>query len=206
MKQGNLIKFGIMILPINCEVEYLPEFINTSEAEQLYDALINEYHLDKARLILDVGGRKIETDSYKALFATERVIAHKAYMKGVHGKVFKWTGLMQDLREKIEKFTGKVYEVAMCIYYPDGNSFAPYHSDHETSGFKTILPSLSLGATRDFSFKETDTGEVYSLDLANGSLLVMGDYCQQRYTHSLPKDVNCKSSRINITFREPSFV
>ncbi|GAB5525653.1 MAG: alpha-ketoglutarate-dependent dioxygenase AlkB [Roseivirga sp.] len=198
--------FGGMKLPLNCEIEYLSEFLSKIESEQLYHTLLNEYHLDKARLIVDVGGRKIETNSYKILFATERVIAQKVYVESVHGKVFKWAGLMQEIRERIEQFTGRAYEVAMCIYYQDGNSFAPYHFDIETSGFKTVLPSLSLGAERQFSFKESDTGEVYSLNLENGSLLVMADYCQQRYTHSLPKDENCKAGRINITFREPSFV
>lgn len=86
-----------------------------------------------------------------------------------------------------------------------GNHFAPYHFDQRTSGYKTILPSTSLGMVREFSFKEVYTEEVYSLNLDNGSLLVMGDYCQNRYVHSLPKDGECKSGRINITFREPDF-
>lgn len=195
-----------MKLPLNCDVEYLPGFLTQREAEQLYDTLISDYDLDNSRLIANVGGQKIETESFKILFATQRVIEQYGHVVNVHGKVFEWTGLMQELRTKVEKFTGKEYEVAMCIYYPDGNSFAPYHFDQETSGVKTILPSLSLGAVREFAFKETETGEVYSLDLANGSLLVMADYCQQRYVHSLPRDVKCNTGRINITFREPSFV
>ncbi|MCE7991523.1 MAG: alpha-ketoglutarate-dependent dioxygenase AlkB [Roseivirga sp.] len=194
-----------MKLPLNCDVEYLPEFLTEKETGQLYDSLINQYGLDKSRLIIDVEGQRIETDSFKILFATERLMNQRSHLEKAHGRVFQWEGLMQELRTRVEEFTGKAYEVAMCIYYPDGNSFAPYHYDPETSGAKTVLPSLSLGAVREFAFKESDSGEVYSLNLANGSLLVMADYCQQRYVHSLLKDETCKAGRINITFRESAF-
>ena len=112
---------------------------------------------------------------------------------------------MAKLREKVEAYLNKTFEVAMCIYYPDGNYFAPYHSDQETSGYNTILPSISLGEVREFSFKNNSNGDVYSLDLANGSMLVMGAYCQSRYTHSLLQNPAYKKGRINITFREPAF-
>lgn len=44
------------------------------------------------------------------------------------------------------------FEVAMCLYYPDENYFAHHHSDQETSGYNTILPSISLGEVRKFNF------------------------------------------------------
>ena len=57
----------------------------------------------------------------------------------------------------------------------------------------------------EFCFKSNETDEVYSLELANGSLLIMKDYAQDRYQHSLPQNSKYKNPRINITFREPSF-
>ena len=80
-----------------------------------------------------------------------------------------------------------------------------YHYDQMTSGDNTILPSLSLGTVRAFSFKENATEDIYTLDLAHGSLLVMGKGCQENYMHSLLKDPKYKLPRINITFREASF-
>ncbi|MFT5123383.1 MAG: alkylated DNA repair dioxygenase AlkB [Verrucomicrobiales bacterium] len=112
---------------------------------------------------------------------------------------------MATLRERVEQLLSKHFELAMCLYYPDGNFYAPYHFDQETSGAQTILPSLSLGEVRTFSFRENSSGEVYSLDLGHGSLLVMGAYCQSTYEHSLPKNPLHKNGRINITFREPDF-
>ena len=112
---------------------------------------------------------------------------------------------MASLRERVENFVGQQYEIAMCLYYPDGNYFAAYHFDQQTSGHRTVLPSISLGEVREFCFRENDTGETHSLELANVSLLLMGDYCQTRYEHSLPKNAKYKKGQINITFREPAF-
>ena len=124
-----------MRLPLNCTVDYISDFLNPDEAAELHRTLIDDYQIDQAQLVVEAGGQKFVTDSYRILF----------------------------------------------------------------------LPSLSLGEVRKFAFKQNASGEVYSLDLANGSLLVMGNHCQDRYTHSLLKDPAYRKPRINITFREPGF-
>ncbi len=194
-----------MKLPLNCTIDYIKDFLSKEEAKQLYTTLIDTYQIDKARLVINAGGQLIKTDSFKILFATERLIAQNSHPEEIHGKSFAWTGVMAKLKEKVENLLNKEFELAMCLYYPNGNYFAPYHSDQETSGHATILPSISLGIEREFSFKDTATEAVYSLNLANGSLLIMGDYCQERYMHSLPRNTTYKTGRINITFREPNF-
>ncbi len=93
----------------------------------------------------------------------------------------------------------------MGLYYPNGNHFAPYHFDQETSGENTILPSISLGEVHEFSFKSNTDDKLYNLDLANGSLLIMGVHCLARCTHSLLKNPKYKKPRINITFRDNNF-
>lgn len=194
-----------MRLPLDCLVEYKPDFLTQNEADSLYKTLINEYKIHEKQLAVTVGEEIILTDSFKILFTSEKSIKLNSYPENIHGKAFIWLGLMAKLKERVEQFTGNTFEIAMCLFYPDGNYFAPYHFDQQTSGYKTILPSISLGETRQFSFKKNDTEKVYSLDLANGSLLVMKDYSQERYTHSLPKNPAYKNGRINITFRESGF-
>lgn len=194
-----------MKLPLNCTADYLADFLGKQEAQELFDLLIEKCKIDQAQLIIEAGGKIIETDGYKILFATERLIAQNTHPEYIHGKSFAWSGAMAKLKSKIENLLDKEFELAMCLYYPNGNYFAPFHSDQETSGTKTILPSLSLGEPRAFEFKDKTSGELYSLMLKSGSLLVMGEFCQSRYMHSLPKDPKYKNGRINITFREPSF-
>lgn len=194
-----------MELPLNCTANYISDFLSNEEANELYSILITKYRLDQSRLIIQAGGKLIKTDSFKILFATERLIKQNSHPEEIHGKCFIWAGSMTKLKEKVERLLNKDFELAMCLYYPDGNYFAPHHSDQETSGYNTILPSISLGEVREFSFNDKANNEVYSLDLANGSLLVMGAHCQTRYTHSLPQNSKYKKGRINITFREPNF-
>jgi len=194
-----------MKLPLNCAVEYFADFLTEEEAVELYRFLVDDYSLDKSRRTIEAGGRMIETDSFKFFFSTADLIARDTHPEYIHGKSHEWTGPMATLRERVESLTGQKFELAMCLYYPDGGFFAPYHFDQETSGKDTILPSISLGEVREFAFRENSTGEIYSLDLANGSLLVMGEYCQSRYEHSLPKDPKYLAPRINITFREAAF-
>ncbi|MCF4101879.1 alpha-ketoglutarate-dependent dioxygenase AlkB [Gillisia sp. M10.2A] len=194
-----------MTLPINCKADYINNFLSEEEANELYATLINTYKLDKARLIIQAGDKLIETDSFKILFATEKLIKMNTHPEEVHGKCYVYKGALLKLKKKVETNLNKEFELAMCLYYPYGNYFAPHHSDQETFGSNTILPSIRLGEVREFSFYNKTNKDVYNLDLAHGSLLVMGDHCQTKYTHSLPKNPKYKNGRINITFREPNF-
>ncbi|MDX1463341.1 MAG: alpha-ketoglutarate-dependent dioxygenase AlkB [Marinirhabdus sp.] len=194
-----------MKLPLNCEVNYFADFLTQEESRALYAVLMEKYKIDQARIIINAGGKMIKTDSFKILFASKRLIERNTHPEEIHGKSYVWNGLMNELKERIQDFLHMEFELAMCLYYPDGNYFAPYHSDQETSGVHTVLPSISLGEVRAFSFCDKNSNETFDLDLANGSLLVMGTHCQSRYTHSLLQNSNYKKGRINITFREASF-
>ena len=194
-----------MRLPINCSVEYISDFLSDEEANLLYTLLTETYHIDKSKLSICFDDKVIETDSYKILFSTEKLMQQNSHPEHVHGKVYPWFGLMKTLKDRVEKLTNQTFEIAMCLYYPNGEYFAPYHFDQLTSGKKTILPSISLGEVREFSFKRNESDSTYSLDLANGSILIMKEHSQSRYTHSLPKNSKYKKGRINITFRESNF-
>lgn len=194
-----------MRLPLNCKVDYINDFLTKTETEEIYSLLINQYQIDKARMIKEAGGKLIKTDSFKILFLTEELIKQKSHPEEIHGKGYAFKGKMAELKKSVEKLLKREFDIAMCLYYPNGNYFAPYHSDQETSGNDTILPSISLGEVREFSFKAKTNGECYNLELANGSLLIMGAFSQSRYTHSLLKSPKYKQGRINITFRDRNF-
>lgn len=194
-----------MKLPLECTVDYISDFLNDEEASELYSILINKYKVEHSQLLIKAGNKLIKTDSFKTLFATEQLIKQNSHPEEIHGKSFIWEGAMSKLREKVENLLNKKFELAMVLYYPDGNYFAPFHDDQQTSGNETIIPSISLGEVREFSFQNKANKETYNLDLAHGSLLAMGAHCQKRYTHSLLQNSNYKNGRINITFREPSF-
>ena len=78
-----------------------------------------------------------------------------------------------------------------------------WHCDNEKEIVaNSSIASLSIGATRKFSFKHKVTKESISIQLENGSLLEMKGAIQQHWWHALPKSKKITESRINLTFRQ----
>ena len=46
-----------MKLPLNCDVEYIDTFLNKEESKELFNLLIRDYQIDKARMIIKTGGK-----------------------------------------------------------------------------------------------------------------------------------------------------
>lgn len=77
-----------------------------------------------------------------------------------------------------------------------------WHADDEPEMKRYgAIGSLSLGATRKFSFKHKKTKEKIDIMLENGSLLLMLHNTQENWLHSLPKSLKVQEPRINLTFR-----
>jgi alkylated DNA repair dioxygenase AlkB len=80
-----------------------------------------------------------------------------------------------------------------------------WHADDEKPlGEQPIIASLSLGATRKFSFKHKSTKQSVSVILENGSLLLMQGKTQTHWLHALPKMASVKGMPVNLTFRKIS--
>jgi alkylated DNA repair dioxygenase AlkB len=78
-----------------------------------------------------------------------------------------------------------------------------FHTDPPAYGPTDEFASLSLGAERAFAFRSVSNAhDEHRLTLHNGSLLYMGENCQERYQHSLLRCENGQAPRINLTFRK----
>lgn len=95
------------------------------------------------------------------------------------------------------------FNVCLLNYYQDGTQRIGWHSDREELGRTTPIASISLGATRSFLIRSQTDGvhDRASLDLENGSIVVMENVCQREYVHSVPKEGEVVGGRINLTFR-----
>merc|ERR1712156_1030151 len=78
-----------------------------------------------------------------------------------------------------------------------------WHADlHPQLGRNPSIASVSLGAVRVFEFRRKNGPPNFiRFPLFPGSLLVMEGATQEDWLHCLPRDVNCKEERINLTFR-----
>ena len=109
---------------------------------------------------------------------------------------------MANLAQSIANETGYVFNRALVNYYRDGTDSVDWHADDEPElGADPIISSLSLGAERVFQLRHNITGEILSVSLPHGSLLLMGSRIQQFYQHRLAKVKSLTSPRVNFTFR-----
>lgn len=190
-----------MKLPLNCEAAYFEDFLDPTEAKALFTEL-NSVMQSIKYAPRTIDGKTYEVNFGKVMFIDQNLHEGNRFPEAYWGPTKVWFSNLKKLRERIEDFTGHRFQVCVAIYYPDGNSGVDFHSDYPAFGDTSIIPSISLGEQRLFKFREKESGEELSLQLPNGSLVVMGKHCQERYEHCLPVDPVYKNPRINLTFRK----
>jgi len=108
----------------------------------------------------------------------------------------------KEIKDKIELAANCSFNSCLLNLYHSGKEGMGWHADDEPEMKRNgAIGSLSLGATRKFSFKHKQTKEKVDILLENGSLLLMLDDTQQNWLHSLPKSLKITEPRINLTFR-----
>ena len=187
--------------PLNCELHYYQEFIPPAEARELYaelHALVSAMRYQPQL----ADGSSQQLDFGKLMFLDQELLDSNRFPQEYWGPSLPWTENLSSLRKRIEQNTGQTFRVGVLIFYPDGQSGMDYHADYSAFGDTSTIPSISLGAERLFKLREKENGSEFALTLAHGSLIVMGEHCQERYEHCLPIDPACTSPRISLTFRK----
>ncbi|MCB1860782.1 MAG: alpha-ketoglutarate-dependent dioxygenase AlkB [Gammaproteobacteria bacterium] len=189
-----------MELPLHCEADYYPEFLTREESDVLFNAIRASCDLSSTRIKAG-DGKTYTLDTGKCMFV-DAPLLDQAKLTEAFGPRQLWLPELLSIKQRIESVTGRRYNVAVCIYYPDGNAGVGFHSDLVAYGDTSSIATLSLGQARAFAFRSVDSpDDSYQLCLSNGSLLIMGEHCQERYEHSLPIVPECTRPRINLTFR-----
>ena len=114
-----------------------------------------------------------------------------------------WTATLLTIKNDIEAVCNHSFTSVLLNLYRDGNDSNGWHSDNEKElGNNPFIASLSLGEQRIFHFKhKVDSRLKCKIELAPGSLLLMGGTTQEKWKHQLPKTKREVSPRINLTFR-----
>jgi alkylated DNA repair dioxygenase AlkB len=86
--------------------------------------------------------------------------------------------------------------------YRNGQDSNGWHADNEPElGINPVIASLSLGATRRFDLRHNLSNKKISIDLTNGSLLLMKGEMQHFWKHQIAKSKKVDAARVNLTFR-----
>lgn len=115
-------------------------------------------------------------------------------------------GVLNGIKEYLERvlsFETNTLNGCLLNLYEDGDASISYHTDDEKEmDLNYPIVVLSLGATRQFLFKDIETKEVIKTEIKNGEILLMYPGCQSKYFHSIPKEKNVNKPRISLTFRK----
>jgi alkylated DNA repair dioxygenase AlkB len=201
-----------MSLLNNAFVTYESNFINGDEYFETFnngfDWKYNNYN-----------GHRLNRQT--CVFADRKIIEDRKNLPKIWGDdvtVVEWTKELLQVKKKVEERVKELtgidweYNIALGNRYTKKGDFIAFHSDNEEIGSTQSIASLSFGIPRTFTFMRKDKGEKKSIILENGSLLFMGENCQENYLHGMKKEslVNLADEetlekygdvRINITFR-----
>lgn len=187
----------INILPRDGCVYYYGQLISVQDAQYYFDTLMStiEWRHDEAIIY----GKHIVTKRKVAWYGDE---AFNYTYSNTTKSALSWTKELLALKSLVELETGERYNSCLLNLYHDGREGMAWHSDAETALKKNgAIASLSFGAERKFAFKHKVSEEVVSLQLAEGSLLVMKGVTQSHWLHRLPPTTTVSTPRVNLTFR-----
>lgn len=171
-------------------------WLSSEDATRTFERLLAD--LDWKQRAIRIMGREVLQPRLTAWYGD----APYTY-SGVTLDPLPWTPLLAELRDRVAATTGDPFNTVLCNLYRTGADSMGFHSDDEKElGPHPVIASLSLGATRRFVLhhKKKRAAPV-SIDLRDGSLLVMGGTTQDHWRHALPKDNAAADPRINLTFR-----
>ncbi len=113
-----------------------------------------------------------------------------------------WTPALAQLRERLQREFDAPFNSVLANRYRNGRDSMGWHADDEPElGPEPLIASISLGATRRMRFRARDRSAAGAIDLADGSLLLMGGRTQTLYQHAVDKTRADSGERINLTFR-----
>lgn len=185
------------ILPFDGITNYHGVVLNLNDCSFYYEKLMNSINWKNDEAI--IFGKKIITKRKVAWYG-ESEFSYK--YSGVTKTANIFTKELLELKSIIEKETQETYNSCLLNLYHSGEEGMAYHSDGEKMLKKNgAIASLSLGATRKFSFKHKENKQRIDIVLENGSLLVMKSGTQTNWLHRLPPTKKVKTPRINLTFR-----
>jgi len=183
----------MQVLPLDCEAYYQPGFLTREQCNQIFKEVTD---LGIASFIIAKNTRW-----GKIMFMDSDLFENNLLPQEAWGKTSIWVAGLDRIAQSLSELLNWPFHTGVAIYYPDGEEGVDFHTDYPAFGDTSIIASLSLGAERTFQLRHKTTGNVFSKRLEEGSLIVMGHDCQDKYEHALPIDPNCKEPRLNITFR-----
>lgn len=185
------------LLPQDGVVNYFGKVFSAEEANPYFEILLNTIQWKNDEVVLF--GKKIITKRKVAWYGDREF--EYTYSK-ITRKAHIWTSELVQLKQQVEAISNETFNSCLLNLYHSGDEGMGWHSDAEKDlKVNAAIASVSFGAERKFAFKHKETKETVSLNLENGSLLIMKGTTQKHWLHRLPPTKKVNAARINLTFR-----
>jgi alkylated DNA repair dioxygenase AlkB len=134
-------------------------------------------------------------------FVADPGVCYRYSGKDHHGAG--WPLWLLPMKEEAERLAQQSFNAMLLNWYLDGEEYMGWHADDEKIlGPAPVVAMLSLGASRPFLFRLKANHKIkHSVELEDGSWLVMSASTQVLWQHSLPVRKRIKEERISLTFR-----
>jgi alkylated DNA repair dioxygenase AlkB len=182
----------------DADVRYEPQWLARAEADALFDGLHDGIAWERHRITLF--GCEVDSPRFSCWIGDNDAIY--TYSR-TRFEPRPWPDALRGLRGRLRSECGVDFNGVLANFYRDGKDSMGWHADDEPElGARPLIASLSLGATRRFMIRcRDDATRQCALELAHGSLLLMGGDTQSHCRHALPKTARSVGQRINLTFR-----
>lgn len=111
------------------------------------------------------------------------------------------SGLVDAVRAVSQQY-GVKYDGLWLNLYRRGSDSTGFHRDRlAIRASSSVVPVLTLGATRRFVIKPRNGGPSTTLRPTSGDLLVMGGRCQEDWVHGVPKEPGIAEPRMSVNFQ-----
>jgi alkylated DNA repair dioxygenase AlkB len=182
----------------DAELHYFCAFYSETESRQVRKQLLATVPWQQDTL--KFGGRQVLVPRLQAWYGD--LTANYGY-SGLRLTPLPWTAALLSIKTKVEKCVDRSFNSVLLNYYRNGHDSVAWHSDDETElGPDPLIASLSFGAKRKFELKHRNgKTQKINIELADGSLLLMGTGLQKHWSHQLPKQPWVTEPRLNLTFR-----
>lgn len=182
----------------DASIAYFPHFLNTNDADRLFQQLQQETPWQQESI--RIAGLMRQQPRLSAWVGDPE--AYYSY-SGLQLQPRPWTDALSHLKQVLDNQCQTRFNSVLLNLYRDHNDAMGWHSDDEKElGMHPIIASVSVGATRRFQLKHrTRRAYRFELALTHGSLLIMAGSTQHHWQHAIPREKHACPARINLTFR-----
>lgn len=177
---------------------YWPNWLPQDQASALFDSLHGQVNWQQDRIVI---------------FGKEHPIPRLQCWYGNPDAAYSYSGLklspnpwlpeLESVKNALEPLAKSSFNSVLVNLYRNGQDCNGWHADNEPElGPSPVIASVSLGATRRFRLRQINNKtQTLSLDLLQGSLLIMEAGIQENWQHQLAKTAKPVGARVNLTYR-----